>query len=116
MTVPGPARTCLCHPVGGVDIGSDFRAVDLLTARALFRARSRRSWAGNKHNIVYRAAVRAVESGRGLEGILQQDPEVAIHLSRERLRAVVNPLAYTGLCAQFVNRVLAAVGRARETR
>ena len=68
------------------------------------------------HNIVYRAAMRAVESGRGLEGVLQQDPEVAIHLSPERLRAVLNPLAYTGLCAQFVNRVLAAVGHARETR
>ena len=67
------------------------------------------------HEIVYRAAMRAVESGRGLEGILQQDAEVTAHLSPERLRAALNPLAYTGLSAQFVDRVLAATGHASKT-
>jgi 3-carboxy-cis,cis-muconate cycloisomerase len=67
------------------------------------------------HEIVYRAAMRAVESGRALEGILQQDPEVAAHLSPERLRAALNPLAYTGLSAQFVDRVLAAIGHISKT-
>ncbi len=67
------------------------------------------------HEIVYRAAMRAVESDRALEGILQQDPEVTAHLSPERLRAALNPLAYTGLSAQFVDRVLAAIGHASKT-
>jgi len=68
------------------------------------------------HEVVYRAAMRAVESGRPLEGLLREDPEVAAHLSQERLRAALDPLAYTGLSAQFVDRVLAAVGHASQTR
>ena len=62
------------------------------------------------HEIVYRAAMRAVESGLRLEDILQQDSEITTHLSSERLRAALNPLAYSGLSAEFVDRVLAAVG------
>jgi 3-carboxy-cis,cis-muconate cycloisomerase len=67
------------------------------------------------HEIVYRAAMRAIESDRALESILKQDPEVTAHLSPERLRAALNPLAYTGLSAQFVDRVLAATGRVSKT-
>jgi 3-carboxy-cis,cis-muconate cycloisomerase len=67
------------------------------------------------HEIVYRAAMKAVDSGRALEGILQQDPEVAMHLTPERLRGALDPLAYTGLSSQFVDRVLAAVGHSSET-
>jgi 3-carboxy-cis,cis-muconate cycloisomerase len=62
------------------------------------------------HEIVYQAAMRAVESGLRLEDILQQDSEITTHLSPERLRAALNPLAYSGLSAEFVDRVLAAVG------
>ena len=67
------------------------------------------------HTIVYRAAMRAIESGSALEGILQQDPEVAKHLSPEQLHSMLNPSAYTGLSAQFVDRVLAVLRHAPET-
>jgi 3-carboxy-cis,cis-muconate cycloisomerase len=62
------------------------------------------------HDIVYRAAMRAHEAGLALESILQRDPEVAPHLSADRLRAALDPSSYTGLSAEFVDRVLAAVG------
>jgi 3-carboxy-cis,cis-muconate cycloisomerase len=68
------------------------------------------------HAIVYHAAMRAVESGLPLESILQQDPEVTAHLSARQLRAALDPLTYTGLAAEFVDRVLAAVGCTPKTR
>ena len=67
------------------------------------------------HAIVYNAAMRAVESGLPLESILQQDLEVTAHLSASQLRAALDPLTYTGLAAEFVDRVLAAVGCASKT-
>ncbi len=63
------------------------------------------------HDIVYRAAMAAVESGSSLEVILLGDPEVTAHLSREQIRGALDPSAYTGLSAEFVDRVLASIGR-----
>jgi 3-carboxy-cis,cis-muconate cycloisomerase len=62
------------------------------------------------HDVVYRAAMTAVDSGCPLEHILQRDPEVSAHLSREQIRATLDPAAYIGLCGEFVDRVLATLG------
>lgn len=58
------------------------------------------------HDIVYRAAMAAVESGSPLEDTLLGDPDVTPHLSPSRLRALLDPSAYIGLSGEFVDRVL----------
>lgn len=63
------------------------------------------------HDMVYRAAMTAVESGRPLEAVLQANPEVTAHLSEEKIHAALDASAYTGLSAEFVDRLLAALGR-----
>lgn len=83
----------------------------LITSEAVMMALAPTVGRQRAHDIVYRAAMRAVDSGLRLEDVLRQDLEVATHLSSERLRAVLDPMAYSGLAAEFVDRVLAAVGR-----
>jgi len=74
-------------------------AVMMALAPALGRQRA--------HDAVYRAAMAAVESGCSLEDVLLQDPEVTPHLSRDRVRALLDPSRYLGLSREFVDRVLA---------
>jgi 3-carboxy-cis,cis-muconate cycloisomerase len=59
------------------------------------------------HEIVYRAAMAAVESGCPLEDALLRDPDVTTHLGQNELRALLDPSAYIGLSGEFVDRVLA---------
>jgi len=66
------------------------------------------------HDIVYRASMTAVESGRALEEILQDDPDVTAHLSQAALRNALDPAAYTGMAGECVDRVLEIVRRRRE--
>ena len=74
-------------------------AVMMALAPALGRQRA--------HDVVYRAAMAAVESGCSLEDVLLRDPDVMPHLSRDRLQALLDPSNYLGLSREFVDRVLA---------
>ncbi len=58
------------------------------------------------HEIVYRAAQAAAVDGRTMKEALLAVPEVADKLSEAEIDAVLDPAAYTGLCAAFVDRVL----------
>jgi 3-carboxy-cis,cis-muconate cycloisomerase len=59
------------------------------------------------HEVVYHAAQQAAVDGRTMEDALMAVPEVAEKLSEAEIDAILDPAAYTGLCAQFVDRVLA---------
>jgi 3-carboxy-cis,cis-muconate cycloisomerase len=58
------------------------------------------------HEVVYHAAQQAAVDGRTMKAALMAVPEVAEKLSEAEIDAILDPAAYTGLCAAFVDRVL----------
>ena len=62
------------------------------------------------HDVVYDAAQAAVVEGRAFSALLAADPRVTTHLDRTALDKLLDPIAYTGLCADMARE---AAGRAR---
>jgi 3-carboxy-cis,cis-muconate cycloisomerase len=60
------------------------------------------------HHLVAEACREAVERELELFEVLAGNAEVTAHLTRERLRALLDPKNYTGLAGAFVDRVLEA--------
>jgi len=59
------------------------------------------------HDVVYECAMHAIDVRQPFLDALCADPRVNQHLTREQIAALLDPAAYTGLAAQFVDRVLA---------
>ena len=62
------------------------------------------------HDIIYQAAMRAVEEGWSFEEALMQDPRVADHLSRSDLEGLADNETVMGAGPQLVDRVIEAAG------
>jgi 3-carboxy-cis,cis-muconate cycloisomerase len=62
---------------------------------------------GRQADIVYAACRKAVEGGHTLADVLIASPEVASHLSEERIRSLTDPVNYLGSAAAMVDRQLA---------
>jgi len=60
------------------------------------------------HEIVYQAAQATAVDGRTMKQALMDVPEVTAKLSEAEIDAILDPEAYTGLCAEFVDKVLNA--------
>jgi 3-carboxy-cis,cis-muconate cycloisomerase len=58
------------------------------------------------HDLVYEASMTAFEQKQPLADVLLADPELATRLSRRELEGLLDPAGYTGLCAEFCDRVL----------
>ncbi len=58
------------------------------------------------HDVVYECAMHAIETHTGFLDTLTADPRVNTHLTRDQIAALLDPAAYTGLAARFVDRVL----------
>ncbi|MBL8132784.1 MAG: adenylosuccinate lyase [Anaerolineae bacterium] len=58
------------------------------------------------HDIVYECAMHSVETQQVFLDVLCDDARVNAHLSRETITTLLEPTAYTGLAAQFVDRAL----------
>jgi adenylosuccinate lyase len=58
------------------------------------------------HEILYQAAQQAAVDGRTMKDALMALPEVTDKLSEAEIDAALDPVAYTGLCAAFVDKVL----------
>jgi 3-carboxy-cis,cis-muconate cycloisomerase len=58
------------------------------------------------HEVVYAACREAVDSGRNLADVLIASPEVAGHLSEDRIRWLTDPVNYLGSAAAMVDRQL----------
>jgi len=58
------------------------------------------------HEAVYAACREAEESGRPLAEVLAASPEIAAHLSSERIRSLTDPANYLGSAAAAVDRQL----------
>src|SRR5215472_18220920 len=64
------------------------------------------------HDVVYDAAQDAFVHERPFAELLSADPRVSAHLDREAIAALLDPTAYTGLCAEMARD---AARRARTT-
>ena len=53
------------------------------------------------HDAVYEAAQRSVNEKRPFTETLQEEPEVAKHLTKEEILGLLDPEQYTGLSAYF---------------
>lgn len=58
------------------------------------------------HDVVYAACRKAVEGGHTLADVLLAAPDVASHLSEERIRSLTDPVNYLGSAAAMVDRQL----------
>ncbi len=58
------------------------------------------------HEVVYQASQQAAIDGRPMKEALMADAGISAKLSEAEIDALLDPAAYTGLCAEFVDRVL----------
>ena len=59
------------------------------------------------HDVVYDAAQAAVVEGRAFAAVLAADPRVTAHLERAALDSLLDPVAYSGLCADMAREAAA---------
>jgi len=64
------------------------------------------------HDVVYDAAQAAFVESRSFAELLAADPRVTAHLDAKAIEALLDPTAYTGLCAEMARD---AATRARAT-
>ncbi len=64
------------------------------------------------HDVVYDAAMEAAVSGKPFGDLLAADPRVTPHLAPNAIQALLDPTAYTGLCADMARD---GAARARAT-
>ena len=64
------------------------------------------------HDVVYDAAQAAFIDGRPFGELLADDPRVTAHLDSNAIEKLLDPTAYTGLCAEMARD---AAARARTT-
>jgi 3-carboxy-cis,cis-muconate cycloisomerase len=83
----------------------------LIMAEAVMLALGAKIGRQHAHDVVYDAAQRAVVEKKPFATLLAADPRVGAHLDAAAIAALLDPLAYTGLCAQMAR---AGAARARE--
>lgn len=64
------------------------------------------------HDVIYDAAQTAFVEGRPFSTLLAEDPRVTMHLDQKAIAKLLDPTAYTGLCAEMAHD---AAARARAT-
>ncbi len=67
------------------------------------------------HDIVYDAAQAAVLEQRAFSAVLAADPRVTMHLDARARERLLDPLAYTGLCAEMAREAAARARAAAAT-
>jgi adenylosuccinate lyase len=68
------------------------------------------------HDVVHHACAEVLDKGVPLIQALRQAPAVRNALSERDIQALLDPEAYTGLSAAFVDKVLARGPRTRRQR
>ena len=87
----------------------------LIMAEAVMLNLGTRLGRQHAHDIVYDAAQAAVVEGKSFSALLAADPRITAHLDAKAIAALLDPTAYTGLCAtmarQAATRARAAAAR-----
>ncbi|MFV0297655.1 MAG: adenylosuccinate lyase family protein [Hyphomicrobiaceae bacterium] len=68
------------------------------------------------HDVVYDAAQAAFTEGRAFADVLAADPRVTKHMSRDAITRLLDPEAYTGLCAEMAREGAARARTAASQR
>jgi 3-carboxy-cis,cis-muconate cycloisomerase len=103
----------LAHVVDGLEIHEEHMAHNLgathglILSEAVAIALAKHMGRLPAHQLVERAAHRALESGRPLRELLLEDQEVRAHLSSAEIEGLLDPKNYTGSAASMIQRVLA---------
>jgi 3-carboxy-cis,cis-muconate cycloisomerase len=79
----------------------------MISAEAVMMALAPHIGREEAHHLVAAACGRAIAQNRHLLAELQSDAAITAHLPPERLAELLDPANYTGLAAEFVDRVLA---------
>jgi 3-carboxy-cis,cis-muconate cycloisomerase len=80
----------------------------MISAEAVMMALAPQVGREDAHHLVAAACQRALAHDRHLLEELQADATITAHLRPDRLVALLDPVSYTGLAAEFVDRVLAS--------
>jgi 3-carboxy-cis,cis-muconate cycloisomerase len=78
----------------------------LMLSEAVMLALAQKIGRQSAHDIVYACAMRAVEQKLPFLQTLSEHATVSSHLSRQDIERLLDPIHYTGLAGQFVDRVL----------
>jgi adenylosuccinate lyase len=84
----------------------------LIMAEAVMLDLGRTIGRQHAHDVVYDAAMEAAVEGKSFGDLLAADPRVSAHLDASAITALLDPTAYTGLCADMARE---AAVRARTT-
>ena len=92
----------------------------LIMAEAIMLELGTRLGRQHAHDIVYDAAQASVEQGRAFSDLLAADPRVSQHIDKAAIARLLDPVAYTGLCAEMARdgakRAREAAARCRIAR
>jgi adenylosuccinate lyase len=88
----------------------------LIMAEAVMLDLGRQIGRQHAHDVVYDAAQATVVEGRPFSELLRADPRVAEHLAPDAIEALLDPTAYTGLCAEMARAAAGEVRRYRDGR
>lgn len=100
--------------VKGIEINADRmlhnleQTQGLIFAEAAMMALAKHVGRDVSHKIMDDASHRAITEHRHLRSVLVEDVAVTKYLSAAEIDALFNPLSYTGMARQFIDRVLAA--------
>ncbi|MFQ3566671.1 MAG: adenylosuccinate lyase [Aggregatilineales bacterium] len=83
------------------------RSGGLLLAERVMLALGQHIGRQHAHDVIYEAAMTAVEDKVPFSTVLKQHPRVKAHLDDTTIDALLDPVQYTGLAAAFVDQVLA---------
>jgi adenylosuccinate lyase len=100
-------RLCPERMRGNLDLGGG-----LIMAEAVMLQLGAAIGRQHAHDVVYDAAQAAFLEHRPFSAVLAADPRVTQRLDKDALEALLDPVAYTGLCADMAR---AAAARARIT-
>ena len=78
----------------------------LMLSEAVMLSLAQKIGRQSAHDVVYECAMRAVEQRLAFRQTLAEHPVVSRHLTGQEIEKLLDPMHYTGLSGQFVDRVL----------
>ena len=78
----------------------------LMLSEAIMLALAQKMGRQTAHDVVYECAMRAIEQGLPFRQTLAEHPAVAACLTAQDIERYLDPIHYTGLAGEFVDRVL----------
>jgi 3-carboxy-cis,cis-muconate cycloisomerase len=88
----------------------------LIMAEAVMLELGRTLGRQHAHDIVYDGAQAAFVEGRAFSEVLASDARVTAHLNPDGIRKLLDPVAYTGLCAEGAKSARTLAARLRDVR